>query len=540
MPAEIPGYYFDATSNRYFKIQPNHIAPVGANYSRQAVNAQKAIEETQRLEEASKLSEQAATVSRSRLLQNPLFSFDRRLGNVRARPSSIVSDYYAASLRGANALGEFPPWDVIPGSDLTGQVGYKFAIAPECGALLAPFAFTPSQRPHDTPGFMILALPRRGRPLRGHGSYLDSKYWPVCTREDSCGHLFDFDKSSVVYPARNVDCIVPAGPGFVLWTHRNPGSEQSYLTKAAFTANQDRYRTRPELPAVTYQIPRRILDLATSPSRTMAAIATSEGVSIIPDFCNGHDGDMFKTHIQGEQMVVGFKDERVIMSGTRSGKLMLCDTRSLDASSVTFRIQHSSAISGLAMLPDGNRVLVNGLSDMRIYDLRFAPSPSPLSRGAASTTTTTHPLSRKAKYRRHNYEHTKPTLTFNVPQLRRQNQYGLGFAYDPELNVVVRASTDFVSNHRVGVWSATSGQLLKGPLNEHKFAAPVTCAEIVRVRDGPKSILLATDGEIVEWCAQGRGFEHEQEVVSGCLGPDERSRSVGRPSIAPRAIAPQP
>jgi WD40 repeat protein len=230
----------------------------------------------------------------------------------------------------------------------------------------------------------------------------------------------------------------------------------------------------------------------------MVALATSNGVAIIPDFCNGREGGIHRTRVQGEQMVVEFKDERVVMSGTRSGRLNLCDTRSLDASSsVACRIQHSSAISGLAMLPDGYRVLVSGLSDMKIYDLRFAQAPSPLSRGS----------SRKAnKTRAANYEHTKPALTFNVPQSRRQNQYGLGFAYDPELNTVVRASTDFVSNHRVGIWSANSGQLLSSPLNEHKFAAPVTCAEIVRVRDGPKSILLATDGEIQEWCAQGRGF----------------------------------
>ncbi|KAK5218550.1 hypothetical protein LTR99_008392 [Exophiala xenobiotica] len=508
MPAEIPGYYFDATSNRYFKIQPNHIAPVGANYSRQAVNAQKVLEETQRQEEASKQSEKATTVSRSRILQNPLFSFDRRLGNVRARPSSFVSDYYAASLRGANAVGEFPILEVIPGSDLTGKVGYKFAIAPDCGALLAPFAYTPDERPDDAPNYMLFALARHGRPLQGHGSNSDSEHWPVCTQQDSCGHLYQFRQCSVVWPAHNVDCIVPAGPGFVLWTHHDPGSERSYLTKGAFTLDEAQNYSTPEalrpvnpdlaFAAVTYQLPCRILDLATPPSGTMVALATSCGVAIIPDFCNGREGDMHKTHIQGEQMVVEFKDERVVMSGTRSGRLNLCDTRSLDASSsVACRIQHSSAISGLAMLPDRNRVLVNDLSDMKIYDLRFAQAPSPLSRGS----------SRKAnKSRAANYEHTKPALTFNVPQSRRQNQYGLGFAYDPELNTVVRASTDFVSNHRVGIWSANSGQLLSSPLNEHKFAAPVTCAEIVRVRDGPKSILLATDGEIQEWCAQGRGF----------------------------------
>ncbi|KAK5088371.1 hypothetical protein LTR05_002589 [Lithohypha guttulata] len=37
---EIPGYYFDTTRNKYFKIQPNHVAPPGTAHSRAAVLAE--------------------------------------------------------------------------------------------------------------------------------------------------------------------------------------------------------------------------------------------------------------------------------------------------------------------------------------------------------------------------------------------------------------------------------------------------------------------------------------------------------------------
>jgi hypothetical protein len=43
MPPSLPGYYFDAEKNRYFKIQANHVAPAGAKYSRQAVEADKVV-----------------------------------------------------------------------------------------------------------------------------------------------------------------------------------------------------------------------------------------------------------------------------------------------------------------------------------------------------------------------------------------------------------------------------------------------------------------------------------------------------------------
>ena len=46
---EIPGYYFDTTRNKYFKIQPNHIAPPGTAHSRAAVLAEA---ERERLERA--------------------------------------------------------------------------------------------------------------------------------------------------------------------------------------------------------------------------------------------------------------------------------------------------------------------------------------------------------------------------------------------------------------------------------------------------------------------------------------------------------
>ncbi|RMZ83904.1 hypothetical protein DV737_g1467, partial [Chaetothyriales sp. CBS 132003] len=46
-PPGLPGFYFDADRGKYFRIQPNHIAPPDAKYSRQAVTAERRLKEQQ-------------------------------------------------------------------------------------------------------------------------------------------------------------------------------------------------------------------------------------------------------------------------------------------------------------------------------------------------------------------------------------------------------------------------------------------------------------------------------------------------------------
>lgn len=38
MAKEIPGFYFDEEKQKYFKIQPNHVAPKGSRYSKDAIS----------------------------------------------------------------------------------------------------------------------------------------------------------------------------------------------------------------------------------------------------------------------------------------------------------------------------------------------------------------------------------------------------------------------------------------------------------------------------------------------------------------------
>lgn len=41
MAKEIPGFYFDEEKQKYFKIQPNHVAPKGSRYAKDAISIEK-------------------------------------------------------------------------------------------------------------------------------------------------------------------------------------------------------------------------------------------------------------------------------------------------------------------------------------------------------------------------------------------------------------------------------------------------------------------------------------------------------------------
>lgn len=535
MPAELPGYYFDANTNRYYKIQANHIAPTGSNYSRQAVNAEKVIKTTQRREALRQVSKHASTVTRATALQNPLLAFDRRLGNLQTTTRSYVREYYAASLCGADALSKPISMPRVLGQHYQ-PIGLseQFAVEESTQSLLTSLLY---QAPGSRTFSLLLAFDRRNRRSSPTAfDYLDPERdlaWPT-PREEAAfnGYLYSPHHKRILQTAPKVDCMTWAGPDLVCYAHETHDNNNNNNDAGAAAAGNS-YRSDllichyadPDRATgldvmITLRFQARIMDFATSPSRESLAIATSSGVSVMTDLAYAQR--VTSTAIHGEQMKVGFKDEHVLMSGSRSGKLMFCDTRSSSSetstststssaswannrpqskASAALRIQHSSAISGIAALPDGNRVLVNGLTDMKIYDLRFVTAPTP----------NRDPQYYKQYIRHHAYIPSTPVVSFNIPPTRRQNRYGLGFAYDPELDLVVSTSTDNYHNHRVGLWSAATGQLLDSPLNEHRFKEPVTCAGVARLRDGPKSILLASAGKVEEWCAQGRGFETEQE-----------------------------
>ncbi|OAP64760.1 hypothetical protein AYL99_00732 [Fonsecaea erecta] len=498
MPADLPGYHFDPVKNRYFKIQPNHIAPSGSNYSVQAVRAEEAIKDAQREDELLYRSKLAITPRRSKLLQHPMLEFDRRLGHLRKSAGALVSEYYAAGLTG---MGVFPDVEFKPPSswDPLGPDSGSFAIAESSGTLFADCVRKESghsmyQRQRST---HMCAFHLRPRPLDDPNH--DPHWYVPGNYETSAPYQYSNTRWYDV--ANSPRCILALEYDLVVWceliTHR--GAPTTSVVKIGGGSREFAYRTE-RIPVQSV-----VWGLAAQPGEYRAAMVCETGFSLLDLSAVDHPISRFPMDTN-EMLQATFKDHNIVLCGTRSGQILMCDIRApaqhsdldgyggVGATSGT-RLQHSDTVNDLAALPDGNCIIASGPRQMSIYDLRFAPPP----------TRVCHMPRAKS------FQASPAVLDFVIPKTYATRLDKTNFTYDPELNIVLRTSTDNYRNHRAALWSARTGRLLDSPLNTTVFEEPIVCAAIARIRDGPKSVFISADREITEWTPQGRGGEGEDD-----------------------------
>ncbi|KEF54679.1 uncharacterized protein A1O9_09121, partial [Exophiala aquamarina CBS 119918] len=464
MAADLPGYYFDASKNRYYKITANHVAQGSSTtrtskYSRQAVRAEKALKQSAQREESLKASRDAVTVKRSKLLQHPLLDFEARLGNRKKCPAGVAKEFYGASLSNRPAIHPNP---------FTNQVG----LAPFCDKFSVD----------EETGLLSTLLKTRGAHETGsvglfQAASEESEF--LYPQGQAVANLFD---------TTHVDHILSLGRashGLNVWAYRSfssniRGQIQSRCSTTVIRLNiLENGDLDIEGVATTYSPPAEALGLAATPSHTGFAVADEDGVTIRSLTGGGITQSLRRNPEDSKPTSVWFKDDNVLLFGARNGSLRFADVRSTTKfEESVLRMEHDSAISHIRTIGP-HQVLAHGLISTSLYDLRWCAAPK----------TGKNP----------NTSSTQAYLTFNVPETRRQNRYGLGFAYDPELNIVVGASTDFHKGHRVNLWDASTGQFLQSPLFDHTFEQPVTCAQVVDLRPQAKSILLASNGAVQEW-----------------------------------------
>ena len=100
-PNELPGYYYDEARRKYFKIQENHLAPPGSNYSKTAIKRGTELALAQKREQDREEMEREQTIQRSQLLQHSLLG--RELG-FRKDGTGVRWDVWAAGLQRRKAL----------------------------------------------------------------------------------------------------------------------------------------------------------------------------------------------------------------------------------------------------------------------------------------------------------------------------------------------------------------------------------------------------------------------------------------------------
>lgn len=112
--APIPGFYFDEEKQKYFKIQPNHLVPQGAKYSRGNVKQENRKAKKRKVEDREQVKRHQCTVKRSAILQHAITG-----GAGLHREQGVSSDSAHHEERDAALISQFRPKTVrvqLPGS----------------------------------------------------------------------------------------------------------------------------------------------------------------------------------------------------------------------------------------------------------------------------------------------------------------------------------------------------------------------------------------------------------------------------------------
>lgn len=95
MPPALPGFYYDAEKNKYFKIQPNHAAAHGSTgkYSKAAVKKDAEEQREQKRRKLFEEQERQTRIKRSRVLESPLgggWGITRELGVAKLERGTVM------------------------------------------------------------------------------------------------------------------------------------------------------------------------------------------------------------------------------------------------------------------------------------------------------------------------------------------------------------------------------------------------------------------------------------------------------------------
>lgn len=265
-----------------------------------------------------------------------------------------------------------------------------------------------------------------------------------------------------------------------------------------------------------------VWDIAGTPHfsthKPTVALATSNGLFVadLTDHSNSLDPRRHNGRPTEEQMAVAFQDSHIVMSGQRSGRVNFTDTR---APGSVYRIQHSSAVNGIATARTYNHIIVSGLLTTNMYDLRYTK--------AIDQAQLKKPK-KQAKYHGQ-IPWSEPFVRFHVPDDRLSSHYGRGkplaYLFSHDIAAVATRRPTLLGRppqDRVTLYQASTGRVLQSPLTNAEPFAQIHDIAVGRVRDGPESIFVATARMLYEWNVDLLyGGERDEEIGEYELGTED-------------------
>ncbi|KAL2013391.1 hypothetical protein VTN00DRAFT_916 [Thermoascus crustaceus] len=448
MVKEIPGFYYDPEKKKYFKIQANHVAPPGYQYSEGAIKEKKL--EEKRRKHKSHHSRRIATerIRRAITLEHPLIGVQRELGWQRASSRDTFEKQgkaYASNLR-RKELHRYSPWGTSGDNTIT------HILRNRSGLMVVEFAFQNS-------------IATRGR---------TTDHW-----SESCTNF-------------SIGAALDSGPGgdpfLLLRAVPDPVEEETYRWS---TLASVRHPTRVQEETTLWSSsPRPTGDTPFFAIGTSQGLHTLEGVGyrwnlekkqLPPNAISGKPAPFrYKESSHSTVMSVEWLTSDVIVSGLLDSSIFFHDIRS--GGTVT-RLQHPHAASKIRKI-DPYRLVVAGHKSLQMYDIRYPANG----------------LQSRPKPGSPDHTSTKPYVSF--PEYSHSTRFNVynDFDVSPELGLLAGVTDD----SKLRLFSLLDGTVVNSPASSYQHDRSISC---VRFESGEwpvlgshvPRLLLGTGPVVEEW-----------------------------------------
>lgn len=415
---QIPGYYWDAEKNRYFKVQANHQAPATSTYTKDAIAREKAAKDKREAANERSNQEQRELVHRSESLRHPLLGsigLRRELG----QHALLKHRHNAQALAIGTGLKEHP-WD-LP-NVATCQTILEFNWDESTRSFLI------AARADN--GLCSLVSATTGR-LLNNRTRLDFRWNELLADIQS-------DVSSISITPSRIAAITLLGQEeraeLRLLTLNDPAS-QCPNTPAEFDA-QVIYRFALDQTAWTSSAN----DLLPSSSSATFAVGITGRVVLFTGTPGNWDSSKFM-HVDSDPLALAWLTPTTAAAGLRNGTVQLWDVRSNGAAN---RLTHGGSVTGMRRV-GAERLVVAGLEgSLALYDLRMAREVEP----------------QQWRHRRKRQRKTARGRTLPAVDFAHDDAHpgALGFDVSPGLGLVAAADGENV----VQLYSIATGAPVQG------------------------------------------------------------------------------
>ncbi|KAL9025854.1 MAG: hypothetical protein Q9196_005391 [Gyalolechia fulgens] len=452
MPSDLPGYYWNESRRKYFKIVEDHAATASSSYSKAAV-----AEEEQKKKDRKKLEEFSNRVQESRVPRNTLLqghplggnlALQRELGSHEGHIASATAAIWAKGLDPKPFIERLGPSGP---EELYRQIRH-FIRDPGTYAIAYTMNWSEYTGHANAPSVVVM-LPNPARAVNDVDRY-----------------FLDPGKSLGLMPLSEISSLSISPTRCVLWV---PRPTTHYLRIFIDHKIQSNGNWRQELcTEYTHAGPHA--------NQPIFAVGTSDGVKLVG--LRNESLEILVQHLdwprddQGrDTLAVEFWTETTVLAGMRSGKVRLWDIR---ANGANVRFQHMGTVRHVRAI-DEHKVLVAGLKDkLSLYDARFI-KVSPQSEQSST------------------FAPSEPLYTFPTYRMKASTYPKLGF--DVYRDLVASGTEDM----KVQIFDLTSGKELdvghKHNLPNGTLTHPAMCLKFVEHdHNGDGLRLLVANGRKID------------------------------------------